>query len=192
MSVPTPDDLVASGESLVVAAFVADVLHIRIFDADGVMVVDKAKDKLISGSVLDALEQQLDPLPNVATLSHEDKRKIIEDAASLAAHTITDEAENSLDFSLVIPDINFTVHQDGTVSAQSVDSSLKDIPFMATVIGGQGNDHFTIEKETVVQVALDGGIGEDTLDYSAFTTDLNIDLSDPDGTPPGTSGVVGH
>ncbi len=87
MSVATPDDLADKDRSLVIVAFVGADLHIRIFDASGKKVVDKAEDELVSGETLIALKQRLDPFPDERSLSQDDKQEIIGYATSIAGHT---------------------------------------------------------------------------------------------------------
>ena len=87
MSVNTVDGLVDEGRSLVIVALVGTNLHIRIFDANGKRVVDKAENKLMSGKTLTTLKKQLKPLPDESRLSQEQKQKIIQDATSIAGHT---------------------------------------------------------------------------------------------------------
>ncbi|MRR50604.1 MAG: DUF4347 domain-containing protein, partial [Rhodocyclaceae bacterium] len=100
-------------------------------------------------------------------------------------------AGNTLDFSKAVGDITVTVSADGTISANDSVSALKDVTVISRVIGGKGNDLFAIESGSTNSPFLDGGLdGSDTLDYSAFTTNLNIDLSTA-VAPAGTSGVSG-
>ena len=86
MSVDAADDLLNEGRNLVIVALVGTDLHIRIFDANGKRVVDKAENELISGETLTALKKQLNPLPDESGLSQEQKQKFIRDATSIAGH----------------------------------------------------------------------------------------------------------
>ena len=83
-SVTNTGDLEDEGRSLVIVARVGDQLHIRIFDASGVKVVDKAENELFGGRALAFLRQLSDPLPAENRLSEDEKQKIIENAASCA------------------------------------------------------------------------------------------------------------
>jgi hypothetical protein len=76
---------------LVIVALVGTDLHIRIFDASGKKVVDKAENELVSGEALAALKKQLTPIPDESGLSKEHKQKIIGDATSIAGHTHPDD-----------------------------------------------------------------------------------------------------
>lgn len=87
MSATEPDGLVGRGRSLVIVALINALLHIRIFDASGKKVVDKAESELLSGEALIFLRQRLNPLPDESDLSQEDKQEIIKNATSSAGHT---------------------------------------------------------------------------------------------------------
>ena len=89
MSVAAADGLVNKGRNLVIVALVGTDLHIRIFDASGKKVVDKAENELVSGETLTALKKQLNPIPDESGLSKEHKQKIIGDATSIAGHART-------------------------------------------------------------------------------------------------------
>ncbi len=88
MSVDTADSLVDDGCFLVIVALVGTNLHVRIFDANGKRVVNKAENELISGEKLTTLKKQLNPLPDGSGLSREQRQKIIRDATSIAGHTL--------------------------------------------------------------------------------------------------------
>jgi hypothetical protein len=86
MSVATTDDLVGVGTKLVIVALVGTNLHIRIFDAIGVKVIDKTESELVSGEVLTTLKRRLNPVPVESDLSIEDKDKIISNATLIAGY----------------------------------------------------------------------------------------------------------
>jgi hypothetical protein len=86
MSVSDIEELINDSRSLVVVAFVNARLHVRIFDAGGQKVVDKAELELVAGQTLTDLKQRLTPLPDEVTLSHEDKHQIIDEATSIAGY----------------------------------------------------------------------------------------------------------
>ena len=103
MSVPSTNGLLNQGRNLMVVALVGTDLHIRIFDANGKKLIDKAESDLVSGVTLTALKQRLSPFPDNASLPDQDKQKIIRDAASVASlelphHFMVDEFENQVRF----------------------------------------------------------------------------------------------
>ncbi|MBT7082342.1 MAG: hypothetical protein HN929_12930, partial [Chloroflexi bacterium] len=82
---------------------------------------------------------------------------------------IDDASINTLDFSLATGDLTFVIHADGTVSAYDSVSTLDNISHISKIIGGQGNDHFFIERDSTNLPFIDGGPdGSDTIDYSDF------------------------
>jgi phage tail-like protein len=85
MSVATTDELVGEGQSLVIVALVSTALHIRIFDASGEKVVDKAESELTSGDALTKLKQLLVSDPDERSLR--DRHEIIGYATSSAGLT---------------------------------------------------------------------------------------------------------
>src|SRR2546430_1194261 len=87
MCIAATKDLLDVGRNLVIVALVGAHLHIRIFDASGKKVVDKAESELISGEILTALKKRLNPFPDEFSLSKEDKQEIIRNAKSIAGHT---------------------------------------------------------------------------------------------------------
>ncbi len=90
LSVDAADGLPNEGRNLVIVALVGTHLQMRIFDANGKRVVDKAENELISGKTLTALKKQLNPLPDESRLSQEQKQKIIRDATSIAGSMLFD------------------------------------------------------------------------------------------------------
>jgi hypothetical protein len=87
MSVASSSQLLNVGRNLVIVALVSADLYIRIFDASGKIVIDKAENALIKGETLTALKQQLNPLPDESSLSEEQIQKFIWDARLIAGHT---------------------------------------------------------------------------------------------------------
>jgi hypothetical protein len=87
MSVAATKDLLDVGRNLIIVALVGADLHIRIFDASGKKVVDKAESELISGEILTAFKKRLNPFLDESSLSKEDKQEIIRNATSIAGHT---------------------------------------------------------------------------------------------------------
>lgn len=93
MLVDASDGLLNEGRNLVIVALVGTELHIRIFDANGKRVIDKAENELISGETLKALKKQLNPLPDESGLSQEEKQKFVRNATSIAGHTHSTDGE---------------------------------------------------------------------------------------------------
>lgn len=56
-----------------------------------------------------------------------------------------------------------------------------------TLRGAGGDDRFVFGNGAVISGTLDGGTGHNTLDYSAYITDITIDLAT--GSAPGTGGI---
>jgi RTX calcium-binding nonapeptide repeat (4 copies) len=56
------------------------------------------------------------------------------------------------------------------------------------LVGGIGNDTFSFDAGTAVSGTVDGGAGTDLLDYSAFTSNVTVDLTA--GAATGTAGVL--
>src|SRR5262249_28321274 len=44
------------------------------------------------------------------------------------------------------------------------------------ILGGAGNDTFTLKSAPPVALSLDGGAGSDTLDYSAYPSGVTVNL----------------
>ena len=84
MSVAQIDGLANKGCHLVIVALVGTDLYIRIFDASGKKVIDKAEKELVRGEALTALKKRLSSVPDESGLSNEEKQKIIRDATLIA------------------------------------------------------------------------------------------------------------
>lgn len=92
MSVTALAELTDRGESLIIVALVDGDLHIRIFDANGRVAVDKTESELVSGPDLNTLKALLNeaPFPDASRLSEKAKTDIIEKATSISGHTHPD------------------------------------------------------------------------------------------------------
>ena len=108
MSVATTDDLLDAGRFLVIVALVGTDLHIRVFDASGEKVVDKAENELVGREEVKAFKQKITLLRNEVILSHrnreldrlrdhevilsqEDKQDIINTATEIAEHPLEED-----------------------------------------------------------------------------------------------------
>ena len=104
--------------------------------------------------------------------------------------TILDETgEGSiLDFSGVSTNLTFTIHADGSISVTDGDNYLNAVKNISAIIGGSGTNTFVFADGASFDGTIDGGAGTiNTLDYSAYTTAVNVDLSEETAT--GTSGI---
>ncbi len=88
VSAASTDDLPTEGESLVVIALVGSELHVRIFDGNGVEVIDKTEAELTAGQKLTELKAWLGtvPFPDEATLSEEDQQEKVLCARDIAGY----------------------------------------------------------------------------------------------------------
>lgn len=81
---------------------------------------------------------------------------------------------DTLDFSAVTANVTFTVGTsnvtDGTSTLTQADTSVEGI------IAGAGDDTFVFPDGASVPGALNGGGGNNTLDYSAYTTAVSVNL----------------
>jgi hypothetical protein len=103
MSVDATDEIEDEGRNLVIVALVGGYLHIRIFNANGKMVVDKPERNLHAGERLTALKQRLGRLPEASGLSQQEKQKIVDDAISITGHTY------GIEFSVANPSLSADV-----------------------------------------------------------------------------------
>jgi Ca2+-binding RTX toxin-like protein len=99
-----------------------------------------------------------------------------------------------LDFSDITDDLTFVIHTDGSVSISSATRSLARIQDVEYLIGGGGENTFVFEVGASFEGTIDGGAGAlNTLDYSQWTTSVNVDLTVTDGSSlgqaQGTEGV---
>lgn len=105
----------------------------------------------------------------------------------------TGEGTDSMDFSSVT--VALTVSAETGVVTETDDSNIAtpERDQVETIVGGEGNDLFVFEDGVEfagASGAFDGGFGTDTLDYSAYTTAIEVDLSTGIATGLG-SGQVG-
>lgn len=83
LSVGSTVDLQREGRHLIIVALVGSELHVRVFDGDGKMVVDKAGHELAPGQEKAELEELLRGGHDLAAVAKERKQRIIEGAASV-------------------------------------------------------------------------------------------------------------
>jgi hypothetical protein len=86
---------------------------------------------------------------------------------------------DTVDFSGVTADLTFTIKTDGTVSATDGLNTLNITGGMDKLSGGQGNNTFAFQNGASFAGEIDGGQGvTNTLDYSAYTTGITVNLKD--------------
>ncbi len=96
---------------------------------------------------------------------------------------------NALDFSAVTANLTFTIHSNGTVSVTDGTDTLSATANMQELIGGSGNNTFVFQNGASFNGKIVGGGGTNTLDYSAFTAGVTVNLAT--GAATGTLGVSG-
>ena len=87
-----------------------------------------------------------------------------------------DAGDNTLDFSAVDSALTFTLKTAGTVEVTDGVNSLT-AQNIQNLIGGTGDDRFVFEDTATLNGSIAGGDGQDTVDYSAFTTPVAVDLT---------------
>lgn len=87
-SVVTAGALPTEGTSLAVVALVGADLHVRIFDDQGDLVIDKPEAELVAGQKLTDLKATLNavPFPDEASLSDQDQQEAVRCARSIAGY----------------------------------------------------------------------------------------------------------
>ncbi len=91
---------------------------------------------------------------------------------------LLNEGVDTLDFSAVTADLTFTVRADGTIDVADTNGNTATVSAnVENLVGGLGDDLFVFEDGAVLAGTIDGGGGNDTLDYSQYTAAVTIDLS---------------
>jgi len=106
--------------------------------------------------------------------------------------TVSGAGANTLDFSAISSDTDlaFSIHADGTVSANdgSQQNTLGNAANVAVIIGGHGSNTFAFDDHGHFGGTINGGSGtSNTLDYSAYTTGVTVNLQT--GAATGTGGI---
>ena len=108
--------------------------------------------------------------------------------------TVTDTGTtgtNVLNFSSVTSNLTFTFHANGTVSVTDANNdTLNDVANIQEVIGGSGTNRFVFDNGGTFAGTIVGGTGANTIDYSAYTTAVTINLPAASGTGSAT-GTLG-
>ena len=103
--------------------------------------------------------------------------------------SITDSSgTDTLDFSAVTSSLTFTIGTSGVVSvSDGAGNSISNVAGIEGLIGGSGNNTFVFNNGAVLAGTINGGVGgTNTLDYSAYTTAVQVDFTT--GTATGTAG----
>jgi hypothetical protein len=91
LSVDSVEGLPKTGRKLVIVALVGTDLAIRVFDADGKIVIDKTEARLEKGDSLTVIKEQLPTIPHGASLLHAQYSKFIHGVGSLLGHIPSNE-----------------------------------------------------------------------------------------------------
>jgi Ca2+-binding RTX toxin-like protein len=105
-------------------------------------------------------------------------------------HELEDGGNDVLDFSNVTNNLNVAIHEEGGISATELDDEASGLDLVENIedlIGGTGDDTFYLADQASLPGTIDGGPGNNTIDYSEYLTDVAVDLST--GTAHGTQGI---
>jgi len=107
------------------------------------------------------------------------------------ADTVIEAADNgidALDFSEVTADLSFTIHVGGTVSVTDGTNTVANVANVENLVGGSGTNTFKFDNGAAFAGTLQGGAGGiNVLDYSAYTSGVQVNLGE--GAATGTGGV---
>jgi hypothetical protein len=186
MSVIATTDILNEGNNLVIVALVGTVMHIRIFDASGKKVVDKAENELVGGETLTSLKNRLNPFPDESSLSNQQKQEIIQDATSLAGHTIPKgiDANASHDWPAGPYSVSLQIERDGksTVQTNLLFFALAPrISSVQVVVGGAITTSVIIHFYPAVRKtqSIDFFMGGDPFKPTPFNDDTTTTLKIP-------------
>ncbi len=108
--------------------------------------------------------------------------------------TVTDtgtSGTNVLNFSSVTSNLTFTFHANGTVSVTDANNdTLNNVANIQEVVGGSGTNRFVFDNGGTFAGTIVGGTGANTIDYSAYTTAVTVNLPAASGTGSAT-GTLG-
>src|SRR5262249_17342651 len=97
---------------------------------------------------------------------------------------------DTLDFSAVTADLTFSIHADGTIVVTDTHGNSVSAGHVENVIGGQGTNNYVFDNgATLAGTVTCPRDFHDTLDYSAYTTPIAVDLGA--NTATGTTGATG-
>ena len=124
-----------------------------------------------------------------------DGRVILEDdTATIVTATGMDqfvggEGRDSFDFSALTQPLEFIIQGDGVVKVTDDTTPIAELSNIDDLVGGAGDDRFRFEDDAFVMGRIDGGGGSNTLDYSAYTSSVRVDLTLGEAT--GTTRIAG-
>jgi len=90
------------------------------------------------------------------------------------------------DGSISVSDGNYQVEADGSITLSNGSATL-EARAVENLLGGSGDNTFVFERGAALSGTIDGGGGNNHLDYSAFNADVVIELND--GSATATSGI---
>jgi Ca2+-binding RTX toxin-like protein len=97
---------------------------------------------------------------------------------------------DTVDFAGVTADLTFTISGSGTVSVTDGTNTLTNVTGIENLFGGQGNNTFAFANGADFAGTVDGGQGvTNTLDYSAYTTAISVNLGADTPTATGVTGI---
>jgi Ca2+-binding RTX toxin-like protein len=117
----------------------------------------------------------------------DDHYHFVENWAELKISELAGNGTDTLNFSSLTTDLNFTLYQNESLSVVSDSSVLSNLENFENLSGGSGDDLFRFDDGAVLSGTIDGYGGSNTLDYSGYTSSVDVDLTT--GTATGTSGV---
>jgi hypothetical protein len=129
MSVATLAEMTNEGHNLVIVALVGAKLHIRIFDASGNKVVDKAENELVAGPRLTSVTNLLQNLKQLTYDEHDErliqkqKQEIVNTAGFISGRRLPPAYPNEF------AELRKTGVATFTVPPPAVDSTVADNPF---------------------------------------------------------------
>jgi len=140
----------------------------------------------VDDDVLDSIAGEDDVLTGGAS---DDTYNFQDDWGSDSVVEAVAGGNDTLNFSTVTTDLQFTIHANGTVSVTDGSNTLTNVANIENLVGGSGNNSFVFENGASITGTINGGEnGTNTLDYSAYTTGVTVNLADGNAT--GMDGIA--
>jgi Ca2+-binding RTX toxin-like protein len=110
-----------------------------------------------------------------------------------AADAIAGQAPDTLYLGDITEDITVTIHVSGNLSVVEDSNTVSDITGMEYIVGGSADNTFVFENNAEFAGSIEGGVGGiNTLDYTAYTTGITVNMDTADeSTPAGATGTLG-